>query len=270
MKNVVVLVWHSLRRFAGLLLATGLLLCAFQILMVQVAAYLERTRAFSQFALLFPQFVREIMGPAFFAMLSFAGVVSLGYFHVAVLSALTGVVIAAATEPAAEMESGFADLVLASPVRRHVPITRTVIVLLVAVAALLGAMVVGTYAGLALLAPTDNTVVPRAMLAGLSANLAALLLSWGGIALAAGAYCRRRGTAGAFIGVLALAGYLLVYLGQLWHPAEKISHLSPFYYYRYFRQVMGEPFPLRDISVLIGVALAGILVAYVVYARRDL
>ena len=64
--------------------------------------------------------------------------------------------------------------------------------------------------------------------------------------------------------------YLPVYRGQLWRPTEGISHLSPFYYYRYFRQVMGEPFAMLDISVLLGAALSGILAAYVVYARRDL
>src|SRR5437879_5516195 len=156
MKSVAALTWHSLRRYAGLLLTTGLVLASFQILLVEVGAYLERSHAFSQFALLFPPFVRELMGPTFFVMMSFAGVVCLGYFHIAVLSALTGLVIALGTEPVAEIETGFADLILAKPMARHVPITRTLIVLILSVSVVLALMVGGTLIGVAFLAPPES------------------------------------------------------------------------------------------------------------------
>ena len=270
MRSVAALTWHSLRRFSGLLLISGLVLAGFQIVLVAAAAYLDRSHAFSQFALLFPPFVREMMGPMFFAMLSFTGVVCLGYFHIAVLSTLVGLMVALGTEPTAEIESGFADLILAKPMPRHVPITRTVIILILSATLLLGLMMIGTFAGLALLAPQGSARPALALVLRMSANLGSLLLCWGSLALAAGSCVRRRAVPGAIVSLLALVSFLLVYLGQLWKPAEGISRISPFYYFRMLQLIVKESFPLHDISILLGVALCGIVFAYVVYAKRDL
>ena len=270
MRDVATLTWHSLRRFASLLLSTGLILAGFQVLLVEVGAYLYRAQAFSQFALLFPAFVRELMGPSFFAFLSFSGVVCLGYFHIAVMSALIGLMIALGTEPAAEIETGFADLILSKPVARHVPITRTVVVLLISAGLILGLMMAGTLIGLALSTPEGAVRPTPALIRGLVANLGSLLLCWGGIALAAGACARRRATAAAFSGLLAFAAFLVGYLGQLWKPADGVSHISPFRYYNPLGLVVSGRFPSHDIRLLLSVALAGVLVAYFVYARRDL
>ena len=270
MRSVAALTWHSLRRFAGLLLTAGLVLTGFQIVLVAAAAYLDRSNAFSQFALLFPPFVREMMGPMFFAMLSFTGVVCLGYFHIAVLSTLVGLMVALGTEPVAEMESGFADLILAKPMPRHVPITRSIILLFLSVSFLLGVMMAGTLTGLALLAPPGSVRPTPALLVRLAANLGSLLLCWGSIALAAATCVRRRATAGALVSLLALAGFLIVYLGQLWKPAEGISRLSPFFYFRMLNLIVNASFPVHDISILLAAALCSVVFAYVVYAKRDL
>jgi ABC-2 type transport system permease protein len=269
MKFVAVLTWHSLRRFGGLLLTAGVILGGFQVLLVEVGAYLDRSGAFSGFAALFPAFVRELMGAAFFAMLSFAGIVSLGYFHIAVLSALTGIAIALGTEPAAEIEGGFVDLVLSKAVGRHVPVTRTVLVLLSSVGLLVAMMITGTLAGLGLLAPAGLTYPIKALFS-LAANLASLLLCWGGIALAAGTCVRRRASAGVFAGLLALTSLLLDYLGQIWKPANQMAKLSPFRHYSPLEIVVSGAFPVRDVEILLGIAVTAVIVAYVVYARRDL
>jgi ABC-2 type transport system permease protein len=268
-KFVAALTLHSLRRFRSLLLAAGLILAAFQVLLVEVGAYLDRTGSFSGFVTMFPAFVREAMGATFFSFLSFAGIVSLGYFHIAVLSALTGIVIALATEPAAEIEGGFADLVLAKAVGRHVPITRTVLVLLMSVTSLLATMVAGTLAGLALLASPNLTYSTKALFS-LAANLGALLLCWGGIAMAAGTVVRRRAVAATVAGMMAFAGLLLDYLGRLWKPATNIAQLSPFRRYDPLQIILTGVLPARDIEILLAIAVAGVIAAYVVYARRDL
>ena len=269
MKFVAALTWNSLRRFRSLLLAAGLILAAFQVLLVEVGAYLDRTGAFSGFVTMFPAFVREAMGATFFSMLSFGGIVTLGYYHIAVLSVLTGIVIAVGTEPAAEIEGGFVDLVLSKSVGRHVPITRTVLVLLLSVTLLLAFMVTGTFAGLALLATPNLTYSTKALFC-LAANLGALLLCWGGLAMAAGAFVRRRAAAATFTGMLAFAGLLLDYLGRLWKPATDIAKLSPFRHYSPLEIILSSTLPTRDIGILLAVALASVITAYVVYSRRDL
>ena len=60
-----------------------------------------------------PGFVRELFGTALVSMMSFSGIMALGYYHVAIVAVLVGLVVAIATEPAGEVETGFADLVLA-------------------------------------------------------------------------------------------------------------------------------------------------------------
>jgi hypothetical protein len=269
MRFVFALTWNSLRRFRPLLIISGLVLAGFQFLLVEVGAYLDRTGSFSGFVNMFPPFVKEMMGGSFFTFLSFAGMVSLGYFHIAVLGTLTGLVIAFGTEPAAEIEGGFADLLLAKAVSRHVPITRTVLVLSFSIVTLLSLMMTATAIGLKLLAP-PGAVYPFQSLFFLVANLAALLLCWGGIALAAGAFVRRRGSATLFAGMLALIAFLLDYLGRLWKPVSTISRISPFHEFSPLEIVLNHAFPARDIEILLAVAAVAILTAYVVYARRDL
>ena len=64
--------------------------------------------------------------------MSFSGIVCLGYFDLAIVTALLALTIALATVPASEMESGFAESILARPVRRNWVITRTIALLFAA------------------------------------------------------------------------------------------------------------------------------------------
>src|SRR5438876_9331346 len=87
--------------------------------------------------------------------MSFSGMVCLGYFDLGIVIALLALSIALATVPASEVESGFADLILARPLRRHWLITRTIALLLLASLIMLTMMIAGTWAGLAMLAPAN-------------------------------------------------------------------------------------------------------------------
>ena len=117
MSGVVILFLHSLKRIRTLLLAMGLLLAAFQILLIAVARSIFRSGGFQQLSALLPAFARQMMGPSFVAVMSFSGIVCVGYFHVAVMTALIGLAIAVSTQPASEIETGFADLILSRPFR---------------------------------------------------------------------------------------------------------------------------------------------------------
>src|SRR5947208_9918951 len=141
----------SFKRARTLFLAMGLLLAAFQVLLVLIAASVERAGEFEQLARLIPPFARALLGPSVASVMSFSGVVCLGYFDLAIVIALLALTIALATVPASEVESGFADLILARPLRRHWLITRTIALLLLAISAVLGLMLLGTWIGLATL-----------------------------------------------------------------------------------------------------------------------
>ena len=118
MKGALTLLANSLKRVRFLVLTMGALLAGFQILLTLVAASIQRTRGFDDLSAIVPDFMRQLMGPSLVGLMSFAGIVSVGYFHLAVMGSLVGLMIALATEPASEIETGFMDLILSRPLAR--------------------------------------------------------------------------------------------------------------------------------------------------------
>ena len=88
--------------------------------------------------------------------------------------------------------------------------------------------------------------------------------------MAIGAASRRRSVAGALVGLLALATFLLDYIARAWPPAESVAWMSPFRYYSPFELLMGSPLPARNLIVLAGIAIAGFVLAYILFSRRDI
>ena len=261
---------HSLRRIRPIVLGMAIVLGGFQFLLTQVAVFLMRNRAFGMLASLVPDFIRSLAGPSMLAFMSFGGVVSLGYFHPIVLASLVGLAIAVATEPAAEVEKRFDDLLLARPVARHQVITRTVTVLVSVVAALLLVMTAATWSGLACCTPATAGRPAAALIRSLAAALGAIVLCWGGVALAVASASRRRATAAGITAVAALAAYLLDYLGRVWDPARLASRLSPFHYFEPMALLAETPLSGGNVGVLLTVAAAGVAAGYAIFARRDL
>lgn len=270
MNATLLLIRHSLKRVRLLLFVLGVILAGFQVLLTLVAKSFERSNAFDQLFVLVPDFVRQLMGPSIIAILSFGGIVSVGYFHVAVMGALVGLVITLGTEPASEIETGFMDLLLSRSVPRRVIITRSIGLIVVSSSFLLSMMMVGTWAGLYVLAPEGAIWPSPAVIGSLGGNLGALLLCWGGITMAVGSFCRRRSVAGSIAGIMALGTFLLDYLARAWQAAETIAWLSPFRYYNALDLILGRPLPLRNLWVLLGTALVGFAVGYLVFSRRDI
>jgi hypothetical protein len=69
-----------------------------------------RAGEFEQLVSLLPPFARALLGPSVASVMSFSGIVCLGYFDLA-------------TVPASEVETGFAELILARSLQRHWRIT---------------------------------------------------------------------------------------------------------------------------------------------------
>jgi ABC-2 type transport system permease protein len=266
----VLLVAHSLKRVRTLVLTMGILLAGFQVVLILVARSIQSSGGFEKLSALLPPFARELLGPSLASFMSFAGIVCLGYFHLSVLTSLVALSVALATIPTSEIETGFVDLIMSRPLARHWIITRTIIVMTFSMAALLGLMMLGTWMGLEALAPKNLAWPSAKLIFSLVINLGLLLLSWGGVAMAIGSASRRRSVAGALAGLLALAAFLLDYVGRLWKPAEAVAWLSPFRYYSPFELVMGNPLPSKNLVVLAGIAAAGFVAAYVLFSRRDI
>ena len=270
MKGFLVLLSHSLKRARALVLVMGLVLAGFQVLLTLVARSLQDSNAFDQLSSIIPDFMRQLMGPTVVALMSFSGIVTVGYFHIAVMGSLVGLSIALATQPASEIETRFMDLLLARPLARPQVITRTVALLVICIVVVLIMMTAGTWIGLHFLAPEGVNLPSPKLILSLVINLAALLLCWGGVGLAISSVSRRRTVAGALTGLLALATFLLDYIARAWSPAEAVAWLSPFRYYSPLDIVMGFDVPAHNLWLLLGIAVAGFALAYLLFSRRDI
>ena len=186
------------------------------------------------------------------------------------MGALVSISLTLATIPLMEIETGFIDLVLARPVARHWIVTRSILVVLISTIYLLAMMTIGTWIGLNNFAAKDAAWPSLGLIASLAINLELLLLCWAAIAMAIGCGCRRRGSAGAIAGLLALTAYLTDYVGRAWKPADSVAWLSPFRYYTPFELVMGSDLPSKSLYVLGGITAAAFALAYLLYSRRDI
>lgn len=270
MKAGLALFLHSARRARTLVLALAALVAGFQILLAFAARSLEELNTFGRLAALVPDFLRQLLGPSLLTLLSFRGIACLGYFHVAIVATLVGLTIALATEPVGETESRFLDLVLSHPLARHWVITRTIALLAACIVFLLGAMMLGTRVGLYWLVSGDLARATFRVVPELTLNLGALLLCWGGIALAVASTARRRSVAGAVTALLAMACYMTDLIAQVWQPLRPVAKYSPFHYYNSLDLITGSSNVTRHALILVCIAAAGFALAFLNFRRRDL
>lgn len=270
MKAPLTLVVYSLKRVRTLVVAIALLLGIFQVFLIVVAGSIQSSGSFEQLGELMPPIVRQILGSSFVSLMSFSGIVCAGYFHLAVMGSLVGLSIALGTMPTSEIEIGFMDLILSRSLARSWIITRSIVVMLICTVAVVGMMMIGTWAGLNWLADKGASWPSSKLIVSLAVNLAVLMISWNAIAMAIGAAARRRGVAGGLAGLLALAMFLLDYVARAWEPAERVAWLSPFRYYSPFELLMGSALSAKNLLILGSIAVCGFTLAYVLFSRRDI
>jgi hypothetical protein len=269
MKGAMLLFRLSLKRLRWLLWATGLLLAVVQAFRVLIAASVYQAGQFDQITALLPPVVRDLFGSSLAAIMTFNGIVCGVYFDTGFMVALLAVAIAVATLPAAEMESGFADLILARPLPRHWLITRTIVLVLCSILFLLLMIVAGTWAGLAMFAPPEVPWPSAGQTAALALSLGLLVTGWSGVAMAFGAACRR-GVASTATALLAFAALLLDWSHRLWPALGSIAWLSPFSYFQPYELVAGDPLRLENLLVLWAIAMTGYVLAYLFLSLRDI
>jgi len=263
---IVALLRRSFGRARGLLLPLAAVLTVFQILVVSAAAYVEQHQGFSSLLAFLPPFVQQAMGGVFS---SFGAMVAFGYFHPVVITVFVGTAIVVASEPAADVEMGLVDLVLARPVRRAHIVTRSVLMVVLTTAALAGLMVAASWSTMRGLV-AEGTALPASVLLRLAANLVALAWAVGAAALAASCLMRRRAAAAGSVAIAALAVYVLNFLADLWPRLRPLVPLSPFHYYRPLGIVSGQGAEWRgDVWLLGGVAAVFCGIAYVAFDRAD-
>ncbi len=170
--------------------------------------------------------------------------------------------------PAGEVDRGTIDLLLGLPVsRRRVYLAETV-AWLTSGAFVLALGVVGHLLAVGRIDPAHR---PDAGQIGMIlANMMALYIAVGGIAMLASACSDRRGRAVGVVIGLVLGSFLLNFIAQFWDPARPLVFLSVLDYYQPATILQGGGFPWRDVLVLLGVGGVSWAIGGEILARRSL
>jgi hypothetical protein len=259
---------RSFARHRGLIVAVTALLSAFQILDIVVAYNLQAKGVYGQFASLVPTFIQEAMGGVLVG--SFPGAIALGFAHPLVMLSLSCVAIYLASEPAGEVEDGLVDLVVARPVPRFLIVTRSALVSIVGSAAIVAAMFATSRITVRSLSPATLTALPAHRLALVAVNLLAIIWCFGAAALAMASHVRERMRAAGTVGLVAVFLYLLQFVAAAWDPLRPFARVSPFHYYEPMKTLLGTAAPAKDVIGLLGASVALVVLAHVLYEKRDL
>jgi ABC-2 type transport system permease protein len=251
-----------MKPFAGV----ALILILFEAAIIGTAASEASEGGFERLAHAVPTWIHEGLGPA---LTSFAGMTMLGYFDPVITLLLVQFAIYVGSEPAGDVENGVVDLVLARPLSRPIIVGRSLVLVTVVVAALIGCMAAATYISLWYFAP-PNVAWPSARdVLMLMVHLAAISWGFGCIALAAGATMKRRASAIGLVALAAIGFFLVDFLVETSKRFKYLWWTTPFHYYHGSTILLGRNHAARDLSVLLGMGVIATAFAFWRFSARD-
>jgi ABC-type transport system involved in multi-copper enzyme maturation permease subunit len=168
----------------------------------------------------------------------------------------------------AEIERGTADLLLTLPVSRGCVYASVSAVWILAGVPLCLTTLLGVWLGAKVFSLPEPLDFSRLAIVGV--NFFALYLTIGSATLLASSVVSRRGPAVGLVLAWLLASFLLNFLGQFWSAAEKFGFLGVLHYYRPMPVVRTGDWPVRDLAVLIGLALIFAVAGLWRFARRNI
>ena len=214
-------------------------------------------------------FFRMLLGAELKDMLNRTSFAAFAFVHPMILSLVWAFLIVVCTRmPAGEIDRGTADLLLSLPISRWGAYVSVSVVIfacgvVLAVAPWLGACItewVGTWDD-----PLDLGRLAKPVVNNLAAIWAVA-----GVGMAVSAWCSRRGLAAAVLFAWLLISFLLNFLGALWKPAERLVFLGLLNYFRPLIIVRDNRVDVRDVVVLLAIAVIGWIVGGIIFARRDI
>lgn len=214
-----------------------------------------------------PQGVRALLGAEAAELLSARGFLAVVFVHPVMIVLYTAFVIAFASGAlAGEVERRTIALILVRRVTRPQIVGGVTLMLLLGTALLMGLLWVGTAIWTTVydLGPVDLTAFAWVAGTGL-----AVLWALGGVALLASAATSESGRAAGLGAAFAIAAYVANYLANLSPEWEWLKPYSLFGYWdpqEIVRQGMGQ---WTDLYIPVAVASAAVLLALIVFSRRD-
>lgn len=247
--------------------AAALLLVGFQLALTSAAVSLQESGDYQRLFDAVPAFVRDWIGPS---LTSFAGMTALAFFEPLVILLLVLFAVYVASEPAADVEDGLVDLILARPLPRHWIVTRSLLVMTATTLTLVLVLAATNVASVALMAPAHVPGPAGTTVLSLMAHLFALTWCFGGLTLAAAARLGRRSSVLGALTVAVIALFLLEVLVEFSTRFEWLRWLTPFDYFQGTQVLLGTEPIVWNLTVLGTVGVAATIVAYWQFQRRDL
>jgi ABC-2 type transport system permease protein len=265
--SVGVLVRHHVRLHRMPLVPLAVGLAAFEWIMTIVAGQPSVSRFLTSTLNAAPPQLLALLNQDLVSSISAQGIVGVGYSHPFAL--LMMAVIAVRVPSAAlagEIGRRTMDLMAARPVLRVAHVTAALAAVLAGLGILAVAAYTGTLVGLGV-RPVEGVSALR--YAPVALQLWLLFACWGAIGIAVSALCREAGQAIAWTSGLMAGSFVLDYAARVWPTLAPLRPLSLFRYYEPQR-VVSAGLALHDVVVPAAVGAAAILLAFVVFARRDL
>lgn len=227
----------------------------------------SRTGLVRQLVEMAPPPVRVFLGEELVANLSARGFLGFGYVHPFPLILLAvWVVRVAAGALSGEVGRGTMDLIASRPVTRSAQVAAAAVAVVAGAAVIAAAAWAGSALGLQL-RPLEG--VRAADLLPVAAMSALLFAGAGGVALLVSATRREGGAAISWCAGLLAGSYVLDYLARVW---ASIAFLRPLSLFRWYepQRILAGGVAGADVVVLAAVGAAGLALAFLVFARRDL
>ncbi len=213
-----------------------------------------------------PQFL-ALLNQDLLAAVSAQGIVGVGYAHPFTLMMMAvWVVRVPSAALAGEIGRGTMDLVAARPVTRASQVAAALVVLLGGLVILAAAAWAGTLIGLTMRPLGGVSALRYLPVAG---ALWLVFACFGAVGILVSALAREAGAAIAWLSGLLAGSYVLDYAARVW---PRIASLRPISLFRYYepQQVLGTGLTLHEVVVPAAVGAAALLLAFAVFARRDL
>lgn len=264
------LLHKSFREILAVTLLCGLAIMAFEILIAAVLSSFQMELAEQWLQIEFmQQVIKALLGAELGDKLSPGVLRSIAWVHPVILALLWAHEITICTRlPAAEVDRGTIDILFGLPVSRSsMYLTETFVWicggLFLILMGLVGALIGNHFV------PEEARPSLGQMLVILS-NLFCLYLAVGAMALLVSALSNRRGRAVAVAFGVVLGSFFLNFLTQFWEPAQVVAFLGILNYYQPLLILREASWPVSDMAVLLGCALAFWSAGMIVFTRRDI
>jgi ABC-2 type transport system permease protein len=264
---VLTLLARSCGRVWRMWIASAVLLAGFQLTLTSTAVSLQESGDYQRLFEAVPAFVRDWIGPS---LTSFAGMTALVFFEPLVILLLVLFAVYIASEPAADVEDGLVDLILARPLPRHWILTRSVVVMTGSTLTLVLVLAATNVASVALMAPAGVPGPTGRTVLSLMVHLFALTWCFGGLTLAVAARSKRRTSVLGTLTIAVVGLFLLKVLVEFSTRFDWLRWLTPFDYFQGTQVLLGRDDLAWDVAVLGTIGVAGIALAYWQFHGRDL